>query len=118
MALLAEHGRAVPTTDSTSDADQEPAVDHLVDIHTVLRSEKRVRTQVVLARLTELNPAEYEDWTFQDLAAALAVSDRIPPHSHRIHGWLRSVTDQTHTLPARGLCRWGIVAHFAEAYAA
>lgn len=26
----------------------------------------------MLARLTELNPAEYEDWTFQDLAAALA----------------------------------------------
>jgi len=26
----------------------------------------------VLAQLIELNPAEYEDWTFQDLAAALA----------------------------------------------
>lgn len=84
MALLAAHGRAVPTTDSTSDADQEPAMDHLVDIHTVLRSEKRVRTQVVLARMTELNPAEYEDWTFQDLAAALAAYDIEPAKSQGV----------------------------------
>lgn len=46
-------------------------VDHLADIADVLRGERRVRTQVVLARLAELNPAEYEDWTFQTLAAAL-----------------------------------------------
>jgi S-DNA-T family DNA segregation ATPase FtsK/SpoIIIE len=72
MALLAEHGRTVPTTDTIPDADQAAAVDHLADVHTALRGEKRVRTQVVLARLAELNPAEYEEWTFQDLAAALA----------------------------------------------
>ncbi|MGH3798812.1 MAG: hypothetical protein ACRDTD_01515 [Pseudonocardiaceae bacterium] len=63
MALLAEHGRPVPTN-TTPDVDGEPAVDHLADIHTALRAEKRVRTQVVLARLAELNPTEYEDWTF------------------------------------------------------
>lgn len=55
----------------------EPAaeVDYLADIHTALRGERRVRTQVVLARLAELNPAQYEDWTFQTLAAALAEHD-------------------------------------------
>jgi DNA segregation ATPase FtsK/SpoIIIE, S-DNA-T family len=72
MALLAEHGRTVTTTDTLSNADQEPVVDHFSDIRTVLRGEKRVRTQVVLARLAELNPTEYEDWTFHDLATALA----------------------------------------------
>lgn len=84
MALLAEHGRPVPTTDTTLDADQEPAVDHLIDIHTVLRGEKRVRTQVVLARLAELNPTEYEDWTFQDLAAALTEYDIEPAKSQGV----------------------------------
>jgi DNA segregation ATPase FtsK/SpoIIIE, S-DNA-T family len=84
MALLAEHGRAVPTTDTTPDADEEPGADHLTDIHTVLRGEKRVRTQVVLARLAELNPAEYENWTFQDLAAALAAYDIEPAKSQGV----------------------------------
>jgi S-DNA-T family DNA segregation ATPase FtsK/SpoIIIE len=85
MALLAEHGRAVPATDTTPDADAQPVVDHLADIHTVLlRGEKRVRTQVVLARLAELNPAEYEDWTFQDLAAALAAYDMEPAKSQGV----------------------------------
>ena len=50
-------------------------VDHLADIHTALRGEARVRTQKVLARLAELNPGQYEDWTFQTLAAALAEHD-------------------------------------------
>lgn len=84
MALLTEYGRPVPITDTTPDADQEPAVDHLADIHTVLRAEKRVRTQVVLARLAELNPPEYEDWTFQDLAAALAAYEIEPAKSQGV----------------------------------
>jgi DNA segregation ATPase FtsK/SpoIIIE, S-DNA-T family len=84
MALLAENGRAVPTTDATPDGDEEPGVDHLTDIHTVLRGEKRVRTQVVLARLAELNPTEYENWTFQDLAAALAEYDIEPAKSQGV----------------------------------
>ena len=51
----------------------EPAaeVDHLAGIADVLRGERRVRTQVVLTRLAELNPAEYEGWTFSDLKAEL-----------------------------------------------
>ena len=59
-------------------------MDHLADIHAVLRGEKRVRTQVVLARLADLNPAEYEDWTFQDLAGALAEHDIEPAKSQGV----------------------------------
>ena len=39
---------------------------------------------VVLARLAELNPTEYEDWTFQDLAAALAAYDIEPAKSQGV----------------------------------
>ena len=46
--------------------------DHLADIRAALRGEPRVRTQTVLARLVELNPGEYESWTFQRLTEALA----------------------------------------------
>jgi len=84
MALLAEHGRTVTTTDTIPNADEEPVVDHLSDIRTVLRGEKRARTQVVLARLAELNPTEYEDWTFQDLAAALAEYNIEPVKSQGV----------------------------------
>lgn len=37
-----------------------------------MRGEPRVRTQSVLRRLAELNPGEYGDWSFPDLAEALA----------------------------------------------
>src|SRR6185437_6266888 len=76
--------RTVPTTDTTPNTDQQPTADHLSDIYTVLRGEKRVRTQVVLARLAELNPTEYEDWTFQDLAATLAEYDIEPAKSQGV----------------------------------
>lgn len=46
--------------------------DLLADVATVLRREPRVRTAIVLSRLAELDPATYEGWSFQDLAAALA----------------------------------------------
>jgi S-DNA-T family DNA segregation ATPase FtsK/SpoIIIE len=71
MALIAENGRAVPDSDAEID-DEEPAVDHLADIHAVLRRETRVRTQLVLRRLTERNPGEYAEWSFHDLSDALA----------------------------------------------
>jgi S-DNA-T family DNA segregation ATPase FtsK/SpoIIIE len=71
MALL--DGAGVPASvDPDSERDTEPAADHLADIHAALRGEARVRTQVVLARLAERNPGEYEDWTFGNLAEALA----------------------------------------------
>ena len=71
MALLAENGRALPAGD-VDEVPPEPSVDHLADLHEVLRGEVRVRTQVVLQRLAELNPDEYGDWSFPQLADALA----------------------------------------------
>jgi S-DNA-T family DNA segregation ATPase FtsK/SpoIIIE len=72
MALL--DGAGVPASDGPDPEQEiEPAVDHLADIYAVLRGEARVRTQIVLARLAERNPGEYEDWTFQNLAEVLAV---------------------------------------------
>jgi S-DNA-T family DNA segregation ATPase FtsK/SpoIIIE len=72
MALLDEHGRSLPTSKAKNEQNAEPEPDHLADIHAVTRGEMRVRTQVVLRRLAELNPGEYADWSFQDLAEALA----------------------------------------------
>lgn len=71
MALLADRGQQPPSSTSEPGND-EPNPDHLADIHTVLRGQARVRTQVVLTRLAEHNPAEYEHWNFQHLAEALA----------------------------------------------
>ncbi|SDH66049.1 DNA segregation ATPase FtsK/SpoIIIE, S-DNA-T family [Actinokineospora alba] len=69
MAEIGELNR----TGHTDQADDEiEQVDHLADIADALRGERRVRTQVVLGRLAEANSAEYEDWSFTDLAAALA----------------------------------------------
>jgi DNA segregation ATPase FtsK/SpoIIIE, S-DNA-T family len=59
-------------------------VDHLADIATALRGQARVRTQVVLARLVEDNPAEYETWGFADLTAALAEHGVEPRKSHGV----------------------------------
>ena len=72
MALLDEHGRSLPISELKSEDNAEPEPDHLADIHVVTRGEMRVRTQIVLRRLAELNPDEYADWSFQDLAEALA----------------------------------------------
>jgi DNA segregation ATPase FtsK/SpoIIIE, S-DNA-T family len=70
MAAITELRRTgEPPTDQAED---DEVVDHLADIHQALRGEQRVRTQVVLTRLAELNPAVYEGWSFQDLSAALA----------------------------------------------
>lgn len=69
MARLFERGMTVPAGDG--DEDDAPAPDHLGDVRRVMRGEPRVRTQVVLMRLAELNPDEYQNWTFQNLATAL-----------------------------------------------
>jgi len=68
---MTKHGRTVhPALEATTD---EPVpVDHLTNIHRVLRGEQRVRTQVVLTRLAELNPTTYEGWSYSDLKTALA----------------------------------------------
>jgi S-DNA-T family DNA segregation ATPase FtsK/SpoIIIE len=71
MAAIDDLRRTGLTSD-TDDAEEADEVDHLANIHEALRGERRVRTQVVLTRLAELNPAIYEGWTFSDLTAALA----------------------------------------------
>jgi S-DNA-T family DNA segregation ATPase FtsK/SpoIIIE len=57
-----------------SAAPQAPAfapVDHLADILTVLGHEQKLRTQDVLHRLRDHNPAEYDGWSFRDLRRVL-----------------------------------------------
>jgi DNA segregation ATPase FtsK/SpoIIIE, S-DNA-T family len=79
MALVAETGREI---EAPEPAEIEAApVDHLADIAYVMRGERRVRTQVVLSRLAEHDPDEYEGWSFTDLAAALAEHDITPRKS-------------------------------------
>jgi DNA segregation ATPase FtsK/SpoIIIE, S-DNA-T family len=70
MALMAESGRSMLS--SSDPAPKLAPTDHLADIRSVLQGEPRVRTQVVLARLAQHNPAEYEGWTFQRLTEVLA----------------------------------------------
>jgi S-DNA-T family DNA segregation ATPase FtsK/SpoIIIE len=67
--LLTKHGRTIHPAPQT--ITNEP-VDHLADIHQVLHGQPRVRTQVVLTRLAELNPTTYEGWSPSDLKTALA----------------------------------------------
>lgn len=81
MALIEEAGHAIETS-ARPELDAAPAVvDPLADVGTVMDGERRVRTQVVLTRLAQLNPDEYERWTFRDLTAALAGSGVAPVKS-------------------------------------
>lgn len=70
LAILRDHGREIEN--SARPVIEATPVDHLTDVCAVMRDERRVPTRVVLARLAERNPAEYERWTFSDLKAALA----------------------------------------------
>jgi S-DNA-T family DNA segregation ATPase FtsK/SpoIIIE len=70
MAEITELRHTGPTPGST-EGGPAPA-DPLADIAAVLGDTRRVLTRVVLTRLAELNPAEYEGWTFTDLKAALS----------------------------------------------
>jgi DNA segregation ATPase FtsK/SpoIIIE, S-DNA-T family len=71
LHLMTKQGRTVNAAlENTTD---EPApVDHLANIHQVLRGERRVRTQVALTRLAELHRTAYEGWSFSDLKTTLA----------------------------------------------
>ena len=70
MAIVTETGRTITAPER---AEIGPApVDHLADIAAALRGQPRARTQVVLARLIEHNPTEYEGWNLTRLAATLA----------------------------------------------
>ncbi|MFC5112009.1 hypothetical protein [Kibdelosporangium philippinense] len=65
VALVEETGRAIEAPHRL-EIEAAP-VDHLADINLVMHGERRVRTQVVLSRLAEHNPAEYEGWSRQRL---------------------------------------------------
>jgi S-DNA-T family DNA segregation ATPase FtsK/SpoIIIE len=82
MAYVDDTGRSI---ESTARLELQAApVDHLGDLIAVVDGEPRVRTQVVLARLAERNPDEYEQWSFTDLGAALAEHDVEPHKSHGV----------------------------------
>lgn len=66
VATRAKQARTHVVTRAEAVEPAEPA-DHLADIIKVLGDEPRMRTQEVLQRLTELNRAQYTEWTFADL---------------------------------------------------
>jgi S-DNA-T family DNA segregation ATPase FtsK/SpoIIIE len=69
MQIMKRAGRTVSGPAEIS-SEPEP-IDHLADIHEAMRDEIRVRTQVVIQRLSEYDPDTYEQWTFPDLKAEL-----------------------------------------------
>ncbi|MBV9650077.1 MAG: hypothetical protein JO296_08060 [Pseudonocardiales bacterium] len=99
MAAITELRHTGDATDQHDQDDGAEQVDHLANIHTALRGERRVRTQVVLTRLAELNPSVYEGWTFQDLSAALADYDIEPVKSGGVK--VVRATDVAHALNYR-----------------
>jgi S-DNA-T family DNA segregation ATPase FtsK/SpoIIIE len=99
VAKAGELRRTGPADDQ--DSDQAAEVDHLADLAEVLGTDPRVRTQVVLARLAERNPREYEDWTFSDLKAALGEHGITVGKSHghsvvRADDVIRALTYRDH----------------------
>ncbi len=86
IAIISENGRAIAAPDRA--AIEAAPVDHLADIAAVLRDERHVRTRLVLARLIERNPAEYEGWTARDLLALLREHDVGPRKLHGGHMYL------------------------------
>ncbi|MGQ4727057.1 ATP-binding protein [Streptomyces sp. Ju416(a)] len=66
---VADRAKQVRSRVSTRAVAEKPTapVDHLADIIRVMGDEPKMRTQEVLQRLTELNRAEYVEWTFGDL---------------------------------------------------
>ncbi|TKG68498.1 hypothetical protein FCN18_21530 [Prauserella endophytica] len=79
LSIMSEDGRAI-AGNAHPEIEAAP-VDHLADVATVMRDERRVPTRVVLARLAEHNAAEYERWTFSDLKAILGESGFGPRKS-------------------------------------
>jgi S-DNA-T family DNA segregation ATPase FtsK/SpoIIIE len=99
MAEITDLRRTGPAPDDTADG-PEP-VDHLTDIAEVLGQQRRVLTRVILTRLAERNPSEYEGWTFTDLKAALAEHGIEPVKSDgvmvvRIDDITTALTDRNH----------------------
>jgi DNA segregation ATPase FtsK/SpoIIIE, S-DNA-T family len=68
LQLLTKHSRTIHPQENTGELQQ---INHLANIHRVLGGQLRVRTQIVLSRLAELNPTAYEGWSFTDLKTTL-----------------------------------------------
>ena len=77
VRLIDEDSRVLRTPEPTQ-LDSAPP-DHLSAVAEAMRGERRVRTQVVFARLAALNPSVYEGWTLTDLRNVLA-DDGIIAH--------------------------------------
>lgn len=69
IRLTEENGRVLPAPERPALEAAPP--DHLAAITDAMRGERRVRTQVVLARLAALDPTVYEGWTLTDLRDVL-----------------------------------------------
>ncbi|MFJ9427585.1 cell division protein FtsK [Streptomyces sp. NPDC101249] len=64
--------RAMAHHDGTGPSEAPaPAADPLTDILTALGQAPRMRTQDILRHLADLNPAEYDGWSFRDLKRVL-----------------------------------------------
>lgn len=83
LGIVDETGRTIDATRRA--ALERAAADHLADIAAALQGERRVPTRVVLTRLVEQDPVEYEGWTFSGLKSALAEHDITPRKSGGVH---------------------------------
>jgi DNA segregation ATPase FtsK/SpoIIIE, S-DNA-T family len=99
MTAITDLRRTGQPTTNHDDHDGPAEIDHLTNIHQALRGEHRVRTQVVLSRLAELNPATCEGWSFHDLTTTLAHHGIKPVKSRGVKS-LRA-TDITRALTHR-----------------
>jgi S-DNA-T family DNA segregation ATPase FtsK/SpoIIIE len=77
MAILHRAGRTVAPAQPKL-AEDPAEVDHLADVAEVLRGERRVRTTVVLGRLIEHDPGEYDQWDLSRLATVLTDAEARP----------------------------------------
>ncbi|HEX2299416.1 MAG TPA: ATP-binding protein, partial [Pseudonocardiaceae bacterium] len=85
MQILHRSGRSVTREPVAAEVSPVEPVDHLADIAEVLGGERRVRTQLVLARLIEHNPAEYEQWDLVRLTAVLRDANAEPVKSGEMY---------------------------------
>lgn len=80
MRILEAHGRHVTQPDDDPEPDAGPQTEPLDDIAAVLAeaAARRMRTQEVLQRLTDLNEDRYRHWTFGHLTEYLADTPAAP----------------------------------------
>jgi S-DNA-T family DNA segregation ATPase FtsK/SpoIIIE len=103
LDLLAKQGRTIHAAPAAT-TDEPVQIDHLANIHQALHGERRVRTQVVLTRLAELNPTAYEGWSYSDLKTTLAAEgiEISKSHGHsvvRTDNITQALTERNNTHP-------------------